>query len=246
MAKTEVPTATSRQLKELMNTTGKELSVSLEDGSTVALEPGSSIKFYKPLVEKNRRIIYLEGEALFNVTKDKTRPFTVYSEALSTTALGTSFTVKSYNKDDEISVALHEGKVVVRSADPVHKKLANELFLLPGDVLIYNKKTMLATVKHKASGEQMVKTNAAGKKGGTVQRPDWYKFNGLPLPEVFDQLSAYYQVDIYYYPSDVANKYFTGRIEKTDSLDNILKDIALLNLLTITKKNGSYIVKRIH
>jgi hypothetical protein len=63
---------------------------------------------------------------------------------------------------------------------------------------------------------------------------------------VFDQLSVYYQVDIYYYPSDVQNKYFSGKMRKTDTLESILNDIGLLNQLKIEKKEEHYIVSKQH
>ncbi len=51
-------------------------------------------------------------------------------------------------------------------------------------------------------------------------------------------------VEIGYSPSDIKNRYFTGSYEDGDSLDGILKDIALLNRLSITKQDGRYIVKK--
>jgi hypothetical protein len=51
-------------------------------------------------------------------------------------------------------------------------------------------------------------------------------------------------VDIDYFPSDIRNRYFTGRFENTDTLEGILKDIALLNGLTIDKKDKGYIIRK--
>ena len=240
----DIHSSVAPQLQERINTTAKTISVLLEDGSKIELGPKSNIKYYKPFVMNNKRIVYLTGRALFKVAKDKTKPFTVVSGDISTTALGTSFTVKSFSENNEISVALHEGKVVVKSADSLNRKLQKDIFLLPGDELIYNKNTMLASVNHNTPGDQMVKANPSEKTNTTISKPDWYMFNGLSLSQVFDQLSEYYQVDIYYYPSDVRDKYFAARMEKTDSFDNILNDIALLNHLTINKKNGGYIIKK--
>jgi len=76
------------------------------------------------------------------------------------------------------------------------------------------------------------------------QKPNWYEFNGTKLSEVFEQLSAYYGAPIYYYPADLKNRYYTGRMEKTDSLADILRDIALLNDLTVSKKNNTFTLKR--
>lgn len=227
----------SVQWRETINTTGTNMPVSMEDGSLVMLSPNSRIRYHHPFSVNNKRAVYLQGEGVFKVAKDPGRPFTVYSDDVATTALGTQFTVTSFKESSEINVALHEGKVVVAAG----KK---NMYLVPGDVLVYNKNTMLASIRHADSKEHLVKAGALHKSEATVQKPDWYEFKQQSLAAVFEQLSAYYQVDIYYYPTDIRNKYFSGRMKKTDSLDNILQDIALLNHLSINRKNGTYIVQK--
>jgi transmembrane sensor len=234
------PVMASIQWQEAVNSTDKPLSVKLEDGSLVNLSPKSSIRYY--ILDK--RIIHLQGEAVFKVAKDANRPFTVFSDHIATTALGTQFIVTSFAEGNENRVVLQERKLVVQPADSVHTKWANNFYMAPGDELVYSKRTMLANIKRAASDEQMVKAGATHKNKGKVQVPDWYEFKGLSLAQVFNQLSAYYQVDIYYYPNDIKDKYFTQEIRNTDSLENILKDIAFLNRLSITRKDGAYIIKK--
>lgn len=69
-------------------------------------------------------------------------------------------------------------------------------------------------------------------------------FGGQSLTDVFDQLSDYYGVQINYFPSDVANRYFTGKFSKSDSVEVILNDIALLHGLTLKKTEGIYVFRR--
>jgi ferric-dicitrate binding protein FerR (iron transport regulator) len=75
-------------------------------------------------------------------------------------------------------------------------------------------------------------------------KPEWYMFGGQSLAEVFDQLSDYYGTQINYFPADVENHYFTGKFSKTDSLEDILNDIALLHNLTLSKKEGMYVFRK--
>lgn len=234
------PLVASIQWKEAVNTTDKKMPFTLEDGSLVILSPKSSIQYYYTI---NKRSIRLQGEAVFKVAKDAGKPFTVYSDHIATTALGTQFIVTSFAENNEIKVVLHEGKVVVQPAG-TGTKWTNDFYMVPGDELVYNKSTMLASIKHRAPEEQMVKAGAGNKNKGKVQMPDWYEFKGLSLVQVLDQLSAYYQVDIYYNPADIRNKYFTQELRNTDSLENILRDIAFLNRLSISKKDGAYIIKK--
>src|SRR5258708_33249973 len=92
----------------------------------------------------------------------------------------------------------------------------------------------------------------AGKKNGkgnwatVTKRPDWYRFQEQSLSEVLDQLSAYYRADIYYYPSDMENRYFTGRVGQNDFLEKIINAIGLLNHLTIVKQDSKFIIKENH
>jgi hypothetical protein len=68
----------------------------------------------------------------------------------------------------------------------------------------------------------------------------WYMFNNQPLSEVFDQLGSMYNVEITYNKKEIANIYFIGSFEKTDSIGKILSKIAITNNLKITKaKEGN-------
>lgn len=239
------PQTLSSQLIQKTNSTHSSLTLIMTDGSSIELEPNSTIGYHEPLVVNGKRIVELTGQASFRVAKDKTRPFIVFADGIATTALGTEFTIRAFDSSKTISVALHEGKVVVNSAELFNKKLQKEYFLLPGDVLIYNKTNLFASIRRAGSGtKQLVAAATDRQKNAVVKRPDWYTFKSAPLAEVFNQLSSYYQIDIYYYPDEINRRYYTGKIEKTDSLEAILKDIALLNRLTIAKENGKYLIQK--
>lgn len=235
-----VTAAVGPEVIERSNSTNKIISFSLEDGSVVELAPRSTIKFHQPLAVNNKRDVQLTGQASFKVASDKMRPFAVSTGGISTIVLGTYFTIKAFDADDIISIALHEGKVVVRSSDSALKRMAKDVFLTPGDEMIYNRSSALASLRH----SEFSKYAATGKSKMSLNKPDWYSFNSESLAEVFNQLSSYYQTNIYYYPDEIVNRYYSGKIEKTDSLEDILNDIALLNQLKITKKNGAFFIER--
>jgi len=229
---------------ERINTSKKDSIIKLADGTVATMKPESRIRYREPLDWNNRRDVITAGVVSFHVAKNKTKPFTVFTGDIATTALGTIFSVDYRAERKTIIVTLNEGKVVVRSSDTLHKKLKKEYFLTPGDQLLYNRETTVASLISSQEKNVLVKAGNLKVRNNENQKPDWYTFNGTKLSEVFDQLSEYYQVDIYYYPSDIKDKYFAARMEKTDSLDTILNDIALLNHLTINKKNGSYLIKK--
>ncbi|WP_158286626.1 FecR family protein [Chitinophaga sp. S165] len=239
-----VTAGTTEQMIEKKNVSDTLMNILMDDGSMVMLSPGSGIRYYEKFVSRDNREVYLSGKAIFDVGIDKGRPFIVYADRLATTVLGTSFTVESFAQSSVITVKLHKGKIQVAAADIVQEKWNGREILLPGDEFIYDKTTMLASIKRNMPAEQMVKAGPAYKEDNNVRRPDLYTFDISPLSDVFDQLSNYYQVEIYYYPSDVKNKYFSGRMHKTDSLGTILNDIATLNQLKIEKEKERYIIRK--
>ena len=196
----------------------------MEDGSTVDLQPGSDIRYQEPFAKGGRRIIYLDGAASFEAATDAKNPMQVYSGALVTTVLGTSFTIQAYEQSPYIKVVLRTGKIKVA-----------DIVMRPGEELWYNKQSMLASIK-----------KAPRRKDAEAppRIPDWYMFNNQSLAQVFDQLSEIYDVRIQYTESDLRGLYFIAKFEKTDSLEEIMRDIAVLNGLTIRKLDNTYIVKR--
>jgi len=69
-------------------------------------------------------------------------------------------------------------------------------------------------------------------------------FNNQSLAEVFDQLENLYNTRITYSRADLKGLSFIGKIDKTDSLEHILKSITLLNDLKLEKQNGGYVIKK--
>lgn len=231
-----------KQLAVRVNTTDHNMQILLDDGSIVELSPKSSVLFNTPFVKDNKRTIYLTGEAYFKVAKDKTKPFTVFSGDIATTALGTSFTIKAFEADNYIKVHLHTGKVVVKSADQLHKKLDKELYLLPDNILLYDKLKMLASINQLDSKNNLVKLDNTA--GNNYRVPNWFMFNNQSLSQVLDQLEEIYDVNIFYAGKDVSSMYVIGKFDKTDSVENILKTIAKLNGLTVKKQHSSYIITK--
>ena len=92
---------------------GVKAHLTLSDGSQVILNSGSKLKYIRNFEEGKREVI-LEGEAFFNVVKDSLRPFTVVTREIRTTALGTSFNIKSYDQG-ALDISLLTGKVAVDS-----------------------------------------------------------------------------------------------------------------------------------
>jgi transmembrane sensor len=95
--------------------TGERLSITLSDGSTVELNARSRLRVQ--FSKKERNVELLEGQALFQVAKEKTRPFIVSSVNARVRAVGTQFDV--YRRTNGTTVTVLEGRVAVYSAEHV-------------------------------------------------------------------------------------------------------------------------------
>jgi transmembrane sensor len=214
--------------KMISNTGADAMDIVLEDSSLITLFPASVLR-YDPAFTGGGRSIYLDGTALFKVARDPDRPFTVYANNIATQVLGTTFKVAAPQGGHKTTVYLYEGKVVV--------KLNEGYYLSPGDIFSYDMRSSRAVVKNNHE-----KAATADHSAAAVS--NWYMFENQDLSQVFDQLSAIYNVSIHYNPADIDGLNFIGKIERTDSLVNILKDITQLNDLTLENKGKIYRIKK--
>jgi transmembrane sensor len=88
---------------------GEQRTISLKDGSTVALNAGTRVQIR--FSETARLVDLVVGQALFRVAKDPSRPFIVQSASTRVRAVGTQFDV--YQKTTGTVVTVVEGRVSV-------------------------------------------------------------------------------------------------------------------------------------
>ena len=116
---------------------GEKLTVILPDRSKVKLNSGSKIVFPNYFAN-NVRELYMEGEAFFEVTKDKSRPFSIKSGKIRTTVLGTSFALKSIPEINIAQVAVLTGKISVQPIREDNKYEGEATVVLPNEILRYD------------------------------------------------------------------------------------------------------------
>jgi transmembrane sensor len=222
----------------------KDTALVLADGSILTLSPNASVRYRADFNKYNKREIFMSGRVFFEVAKNKQKPFTVYSRNLGTTALGTAFYVDAPENAGKLSVELFEGKVVVAlTGNP--GPAGGEYYLVPGQELVFNTVTGKAHISSflaKTNRHSIVKEKEQPSQtpGADVS----YMFNNQTLADVLDQLSLMYGVDIQYSKATIGNIYFIGKIDRDDSLDKIIHDIAVLNKLSVKKQNGAYILRK--
>ncbi|MBT33209.1 MAG: hypothetical protein CMO01_26405 [Thalassobius sp.] len=156
---------------------GQKLLVTLPDGSSIKLNSNTLIKFRKDF--NNKREVYLEGEAFFDVAENPEKPFTVNARGLLTTALGTSFNIRNFAEDEQVTVMLATGKVVVEDL----KDTTNIHFLNPTEQLTYN-------TNNKQSTKSNFKMEWISWKDGTLY------FENANIKQIKQQIELWYDVDV--------------------------------------------------
>lgn len=223
------------------NADSKRILLKLPDSSDVILSPGTTIRYRKDFGHYDKREVKVEGQALFSVAKNDNQPFVVMSGVVSTAVLGTVFEVTAEKDSSRIRVRLEQGKVMVR-IDGAHDGSGHYL-LSPGQEFVYGKWDGSVVIRDFTRGPSIA--HRAGKVAGA---PDtlmaWYMFNDEPLAEVLDELSLLYNTKIEYSKEELQHIFFIGRLERKDSLGETLSDIALLNHLKVTWREGRFIITK--
>jgi len=90
---------------------GERSTIALSDGSTMTLNTNSRVEVR--FTEDQRKVSLVQGQAMFEVAKNKDRPFVVYADDQRVTALGTAFDVRLDEELDTVSIILVEGRIAV-------------------------------------------------------------------------------------------------------------------------------------
>jgi ferric-dicitrate binding protein FerR (iron transport regulator) len=184
----------TKQLVEQVNTSDKPIAVTMPDGSLIELAVNSRISFPSKF-DSGTRDVYLSGEGYFKVVRDPSRPFRVFANEIVTKVLGTSFIVRSFDKDSTIQVLVKTGKVSVYSQDGAggSKEIADAgksggVILTPNQQLIYDKQGQ--------KFQRVLQKNPVMIVQDVIDKNMLYEDHSVI--EVFDQLSKAYGINIVY------------------------------------------------
>ena len=215
-----------REMAEKENRTEKPIRVALPDGSTITLQPRSSVSYPKEFDGRKEREVYLSGEAFFNVKKNPERPFFVYANELVTKVLGTSFSVKAYEDSGQLEVVVKTGKVSVFTRKSHSKESEDciseteQTILTPNQKVLYSrseermKKMLVDFPEVIASSDPAVAPIAS--------------FQDAPVSKIFANLEAAYGIDIVYDENLMGDCLLTASFSNEslyDKIDLICKGI---------------------
>jgi transmembrane sensor len=216
--------------------------VILEDGSAVDLSPASRLTFH-PGFQRDKRTVFLSGEAVFKVTQDKSRPFTVFARGFSTTVLGTEFRIRAYAGITTACIQLLSGKIMVRNLehpDQTACLLAGQQCTFDNALNSLSRTFAIHPVSPSYSNEPGLDPHA---NGGSEDNDGEMLFKNESLTAVLSRLSGFYHTPIRFDHVEMNKRKFTGTVRKDQSLEEALKIITLLNELSVDKKDSVFQVK---
>lgn len=99
-------------MQELYVPVGKQVNLTLADGTNVWLNSGTRLKYPAIFSGKERRV-EIDGEGYFKVQKDADCPFRVQTDGGVVEVLGTTFNVEAYSSEHNFRTSLLEGSVKI-------------------------------------------------------------------------------------------------------------------------------------
>lgn len=190
---------------------GGEYQIVLGDGTRVYLNAQTELRFPESFASSEQRLVYLSGEAYFEVTKNPSKPFVVQCKDYAVKVLGTSFNVNSYEGDETSKTTLATGKIEIDMD-------GKQTILNPGQQAIIK------------NGEVNVKE--VDVEVYTTWMFDNFRFQSESIQEIMTKLSRWYAIDVFYMNESVRNYHFTGYLPRYAKIADVLE---LLSLTTNIK-----------
>lgn len=202
---------------------GGSINLTLPDGTKVALNSSSTFSYSQGFGISDRTV-KLRGEGYFTITHRADLPFVVETGEMAVTDLGTEFLFRNYETDSSAVVALYAGSAKVDS----RLRQGETVMLRPSEQVAMNKLT----------GE-MTKTKAEGD-GATARQMSDLTFSNATLAYIAGALSRAYGVSVTVADSVAGKTFYCSFNRSTDTLKDILDDLAKTRNIHYRKSAGGY------
>ena len=180
-----------------------EYALTLSDGTRVWLNSDTEIR-YPVAFGKDRRMVFLSGEAYFEVEKDAERPFFVVVDDMEIKVYGTSFNVNTHHAG-RVQTTLVEGRVGIRV-----KSTGAETMLKPEQMAEFDAERQDVAVR-----DVDTYYYTAWKNGEFV-------FENEAIEEIMNRLCRWYDLQVFYVNDSVKGKRFTGVTARFTDVADVL------------------------
>lgn len=199
-------------------------SFELPDGSRITLDRESRLDYDSDFGRAERRV-QLVGEGYFEVKKQPDRKFVVEMGDVQVTVLGTAFEASNRPEEGVVSAALVEGSVGFRAG-------SQNLRLTPSRRAVYDI----------GSGEITVST--FDPEIATAWKDNLFRYKSLTLAEIMDLLAARYDVHIIVNAGDYGQVRFSGALERSLSIEQVLDIIGRQAGIRWSRHDGVYFITK--
>ncbi|WP_103866489.1 FecR family protein [Aquimarina sp. I32.4] len=207
---------------------GKRTKITLSEGTKVWLNSGSKLT-YPVAFNGDKREVYLIGEAIFDVSHNKEKPFYVVTDNYDIKVLGTVFNVSSYADDSYATTALQKGSVEIKyNGNSIFGK--SSLKITPGTLAIYNNKT-----KNINSSKVDVSKYMSWRDGKFI-------FKKEKMEVILKKLSRYYNVTINIQNEALKNQTFSGHLDLKDTIGMVMEVLKQTTDLKYKVENKEFII----
>lgn len=194
----------------------------LPDSTQIWMSASTDIRYPKKFA-KDKREIYLEGEAYLDVKHTKDIPFIIHMpNDIAVTVLGTAFNIKSFVDREQMIVSVKRGKVRISKGTQVLSTLT------VGQELRIKLETNAVTVK----------------KIDTVQINNWQNgnvyFNDIAIKDLIKDISEQKNVKITIDNEKLANMVISVGFKKDESIKGVLEVIKAISDCQILEENGAF------
>jgi len=198
-------------LNEISMEKGYRGGVTLSDGTKVYINSDSKI-IIPNVFKSDKREVFLEGEAFFDVAKNPNKPFLIKTKGAVVEVLGTSFAVRNYPGDNVIQTVVREGTVSFSSDD---KSKKNSVILTAGNLGRLN----LENNEIKTEYVSDVDFYLSWKEG-------YLTFKNEKMKEVAKQLERKYDIEVVFDSKEIADMNLTAEL-RSRSLARVLETISM-------------------
>jgi len=195
------------QNKEFSNY-GEIKRIELPDKSIVYLNANSSITYLPDWENKEKREVWIEGEAFFDVRKTPFNSrFVVYTNDLKIEVTGTKFNVR--NRNNNTSVVLNQGVVQIKYTK---ESYTNAVYMKPGDFFQFSKESQTEVFKKVEPGIYSSWTDKI------------LIFNDITLQEIAQRIEETYGLKTIIADKTLATRKMNGKVP-ADNLEVLLKTV---------------------
>ncbi|MDX8338938.1 FecR domain-containing protein [Draconibacterium sp. IB214405] len=186
---------------------GGEYQLTLSDGTHVWLNSETTIK-YPVVFAKNKREVFINGEAFFDVAHNEEVPFIVSTNKMKVNVLGTAFNIRAFDNENEAATTLVRGKVNVTST-----QTAQTFLLKPSEQFL--------TGEGNSSVRKVDVNHYIAWKEGRIF------FEDNTLDEIFSDIARWYNIDVKYQNDALKNLRFSVDVKRYDEISKITEIIEL-------------------